>query len=188
MRKDRIWVHENIDEIIQLICAVEDKKLLKQELKERFALKEFQIKKLLSMRLDMLSKDDYVKDIEKQKVMEVSRVENNGWNPTHHIKWYSDRIREEKNKINEYNAYITIAEKYQDISEVITDNPKLCDHESILKEKYGLDRRQAMLIKSVTIDDLISVDIYREEVKNAEEEITRLENDLEEYKSEVSEK
>jgi hypothetical protein len=70
LRKDRIWIYENLDEIIQLIRSAENKKDLKTQLKEKFGLSDFQIKKLLSVRLDMLSKDDYLNDVEEQKKYE----------------------------------------------------------------------------------------------------------------------
>lgn len=64
-------MHENIDEIIKLIQSVEDKKILKFQLKEKFGLKDFQIKKLLSMRLDMLSKADYLSDLDRDNEYET---------------------------------------------------------------------------------------------------------------------
>ena len=67
LRKDRIWIYENLDEILKLIRSTEDKRDMKIRLKEKFGLNDFQIKKLLSVRLDMLSKDDYLKDIEEEK-------------------------------------------------------------------------------------------------------------------------
>ena len=188
LRQDRIWAHENIDEIIRLIRTVEDKKLLMNELKDKFGLKAFQIKKLLSMRLDMFSKDDYLRDIEEQKEFEKYSTEKTGWSPVKQIKYYEDRIRNEKKKLNEYIAYVTLAENYQEIIDIISNNPNFGDYGRILEEKYGFDRGQAKLIKSVTIDDLISVGAYREEVKKTEEEIERLEKDLEEYILKVSDK
>lgn len=188
LRQDRIWAHENIDEIIQFICAVEDKKLLKNELKDKFALKEFQIKKLLSMRLDMFSKDDYLRDIEEQKEFEERSAEKMGCSPVKEIKWYRRWIRDAKNKLDEYNTYIIMAENYKEIIGIISNNPKFEDYASILKDKYGFDYRQVKLIKSITIDDLTSAGAYREEAKKAEEEIERLEKDLEECISKMSDK
>jgi hypothetical protein len=66
LRRDRIWIHENLDEIIQLIRLTENKKDLKLQLKEKFGLSDFQIRKLLSVRLDMLSKEDYLADVEEE--------------------------------------------------------------------------------------------------------------------------
>jgi DNA gyrase/topoisomerase IV subunit A len=66
LRRDRIWIHENLDEIIQLIRSTENKKDLKIKLKEIFGLSDFQIRKLLSVRLDMLSKEDYLADVEEE--------------------------------------------------------------------------------------------------------------------------
>jgi hypothetical protein len=66
LRRDRIWIHENLDEIIQLIHSTENKKDLKLQIKEKFGLSDFQIRKLLSVRLDMLSKEDYLADVEEE--------------------------------------------------------------------------------------------------------------------------
>lgn len=81
------------------------------------------------------------------------------------------RIRNEKKKLNEYNAYVTIAENYKEIIAIISNNSNFGDYGRILEEKYGFDRGQAKLIMSVTIDDLISVGAYREEVKKLKKKL-----------------
>lgn len=173
LRKDRIWVHENIDEIIKLIKTVEDKNVLNIELKEKFGLKDFQIKKLLSMRLDMFSKEDYLDDLDRDNEYELfEKNRKDGWSLAQQIHWCERRVRESKKKVNEYKAYIVIAENYKDIIDIVSNNPDFWGYQKILEEKYGLDRDQAKLVKMVTISDLLSVDKYRDELKKAEEDLS----------------
>ena len=80
LRKDRIWIYENLDEILKIIRTSENKRDIKLQLKEKFGLSDFQIRKLLSVRLDMLSKDDYLNDIEEEKKYREWMSENSETN------------------------------------------------------------------------------------------------------------
>lgn len=178
LRKDRIWVYENFDEIMQLIRLSENKKDLVIQLKEQFGLQDFQIKKLLSMRLDMFSKHDYLIDIEEQKEYESQKSDCKGWSPTQMIRYYEKEMREAKKKINEYNTYIVIAENYQDMIEILAQNPDFTDYVDIMYEKYGFNLEQAKMVKFVTIENLVSKDKYLEEIQ-------KLENDVERHKESI---
>lgn len=183
LRKDRIWVHENIDEIIKLIQSVEDKKILKFQLKEKFGLKDFQIKKLLSMRLDMLSKADYLSDLDRDNEYETFyKNRRDGISTAEQIFWCERWIRETKKKIHEYKAYIVIAENYKDIIDFVSNSPDFRTYQKMLEEKYDLDWDQAKLVKMVTINDLLSVDKYQEEMKKAEDDLRRRKEELKELR------
>jgi hypothetical protein len=182
LRTDRIWVHENIDDILKVIQTAENKKDMIFNLKEKFGLSDFQIRKLLSFRLDMLSKSDYSKDVEEQKKFEDRKNRHEGWSETRWTDYCRLQIREEEKKIQEYNACITIAENYQDMMSIISENPIFSDYAKILSEKYGFDRNQASLVKMMTVDDLLSADKYREKVEKCEAEIEQYRNWLNESK------
>lgn len=182
LREDRIWAYEHRNEILELISSIENKKNLKFELKEKFGLNDFQIRKLLSIRLDMLSRDDYLKDIEEQKELERRKNERKkGCDSDQMVRYYERKIRKEQKKLLEFNAYIVMAENYQDIISIISKNPSLQAYSSILEDKYGLDRSQAGLLKMLTVDDLVSVDKYRELIKKAEENIVAYQEYMKEF-------
>lgn len=178
--KDRIFVHENLEEIIKLISSTDNKKVLKALLKERYGLSDFQIKKLLSMRLDMLSKADYLSDIEEKEEYENDK-DNPGWSPVRMIQYSQYKICGLSKKIEEYKAYISIAENYKELIEIINNNPNLSDYAPIIEEKYGFCKSQVSLIKLVTVDDIVSVQRYKEEIDKLEDEITRYKSDIEDY-------
>lgn len=180
LRKDRIWVHENFDEIMQLIRLSENKKDLVIQLKEQFGLRDFQIKKLLSMRLDMFSKHDYLIDIEEQKEYESRKNDFKGWNPTQMVRYYEKEMKEAKKKIDEYKIYIMIAENYQDMIEILAQNPDFSNYADIMHGKYGFNRGQAGMVKFVTVENLVSKDKYLEKIQE-------LENDIERYKESIKE-
>lgn len=184
LRKDRIWLHENLDEVLKLICSIENKGDIKFQLKEKFGLSDFQIRKLLSVRLDMLTKSDYSKDVEEQKKFEDRKNRHEGWSESGWIDHCRLQIREEKKKIQEYNACITIAENYQDMMSIISENPNFSDYAKILNKKYGFDRSQAALVKMMTVDDLLSADKYREKAEKCEAEIEQYQNWMNDSKGE----
>lgn len=184
LRKDRIWLHENLDEVLKLICSIENKGDIKFQLKEKFGLSDFQIRKLLSVRLDMLTKSDYSKDVEEQKKFEDRKNRHEGWSELGWVDHCRLQIREEKRKIQEYNACITIAENYQDMMSIISENPIFSDYAKILNKKYGFDRSQAALVKMMTVDDLLSADKYREKAEKCEAEIEQYQNWMNDSKGE----
>ena len=87
--------------------------------------------------------------------------------------FYEKQIREASKKIDEYRAYITITENYQDMIEIIIQNPEFASYANILRDKYGFDRSQAGLVKLMTVEDLLSTDKYRMEVEKLQEEIKK---------------
>ena len=185
LRRDRIWVHENFDEIMQLIRTSDNKKDLVIQLKEQFGLEEFQIKKILSMRLDMLSRQDYLVDVSEQNEFESSK--NEGWNPTRMIRYYEKEIREARKKIDEYNIYLKIAENYQDIIEILVQNPDFTSYAKVMYEKYGLNRAQAGMLKSVKVENLISKDKYLDEIQKLNNEIERCKRVISELQNQEEE-
>lgn len=181
LRKDRIWIYENLDEVLNLIRSSENKRDIKIQLKEKFGLSDFQIRKLLSVRLDMLSKNEYLDDIAEEKEYEAKKNGKPGCNPAQMMQYYKKQIREASKKIDEYRAYITFAENYQDMIEIIAQNPEFESYANIFRDKYGFDRGQTGLIKLMTVEDLFSVDKYRMEVEKLQEEIKRYTEWMAEY-------
>lgn len=57
--EDCIWVYEHYNEIIDVIKNCRDIRDAKIALKEKFALSDYQVKKLLQFRFDMLTVQDY---------------------------------------------------------------------------------------------------------------------------------
>lgn len=185
LRADRIWVHDNIEDILKVILASDNKKTMLFDLKEKFGLNDLQIRKLLGFRLDMLSKSDYSKDVEEQKKFEERKTRHEGWSAGDWSDYCRLQIREIEKKIQEYKACITIAENYQDMMSIISENPNFSDYAKRLDEKYGLDRNQTALVKMMTVDDLLSVDKYREKAEKCAADIDRYKNWINDDKGEV---
>lgn len=171
LRSERIWVYENLDEILGVIQAAANKNDLIFNLKDKFGLDDLQVRKILSVRLDMLTKKKYLDDVAEREEFEERKNSHTGWDKKVWIRHWQYRIREEERKIKEYNACIVMAENYPDIIQIISENPNLNDYENILEEKYGFDRGQSELVKLMSVNDFFSVDVYREKVKRAESEI-----------------
>ena len=112
-------------------------------------------------------------DIEEEKEYEAKKNGNHGCNPVQMMHYYEKQIREASKKIDEYRAYITITENYQDMIEIIAQNPEFVKYANIFRDKYGFDRGQARLVKLMTIEDLLSADKYRMEVEKLQEEIKK---------------
>jgi hypothetical protein len=130
----------------------------------------------------MLSKSDYSKDVEEQKKFEDRKNRHEGWNENGWTDYCRTQIREEERKIREYNAYITIAENYKDMIDIISEVSDFSEYAKIFSEKYGLDRNQAKLVKLMTVEDLLSADKYREKVEKCEAEIEQYRNSINESK------
>ena len=119
--------------------------------------------------------------IQKKKEYEAKKNDKLGWNPVEMMHYYEKQIRDVSKKIDVYRAYITITENYQDMIEIIAQNPEFTSYANIFRDKYGFDRGQAGLIKLMTVEDLLSVDKYRMEVEKLQEEMKRYREWMDEY-------
>lgn len=169
LRNDRIWAHENIDEIVDVIRNSESKLEARTFLKERFDLSEFQINKLFSMRLDMFSKDRYQNDIEDQEDFESRKKEKEGWSQAHLHHYYERKIRELQKELAKHEAYITIAENYSEIIHILEENPHHNLYAPIINERFGIDYANVNLVKYITIDDILSVEKHRKRISELED-------------------
>lgn len=174
--KDRIWAYENFDEIMQVIRA-NDNENLKLALKERFGLDDIQIRKLLSMRLDMFTEHDYLMDLEEQ-----NNNNHKGWEPKQMVQYYERIIREAKKQIDEYKTYIMISENYQDMIELLAQNPDFTSYASLMREKYGFDGTQSRVVKLITVADIVSKEKYLEKIEKLEKDIAWYEDCIKEQK------
>ena len=176
--KDRIWAYEHFPEIMQVIRA-NDNKNLKLALKEQFGLDDIQIRKLLSMRLDMFTEQDYLADLAKQKNV------HKGWEPKQMVQYYEKIIREAKKEIDEYKTYMIISENYQDMIELLAQNPDFTSYASLMREKYGFDGTQSRMVKLITVADIVSKEKYLEKIEKLEKDIAWYEDCIKEQKDVV---
>lgn len=177
LRKDRIWAYENFDEIMQVIRMNDDKKELKLRLKEKFGLDDIQIRKLLSMRLDMFTEHDYLMDLEEQ-----NNNNHKSWEPKQMVQYYERIIREAKKQIDEYKTYIMISENYQDMIELLAQNPDFTSYASLMREKYGFDGTQSRMVKLITVADIVSKEKFLEKIEKLEKDIAWYEDCIKEQK------
>jgi DNA gyrase/topoisomerase IV subunit A len=157
----------------------DDKKELKLRLKEKFGLEDIQVKKLLSMRLDMFTEHDYLMDLEEQK------NNHKGWEPKQMVQYYEKKIREAKKQTDEYKTYIMISENYQDMIGILEQNPDFTSYAGIMREKYGFDGSQTRLVKLITVADIVSKEKYIEKIEKLEKDIARYEEYIKEQKGMV---
>ena len=98
---------------------------------------------------------------------------------------YEKKIREAKKKIDEYKTYIMISENYQDMIEILEQNPDFTSYAGIMHEKYGFNGSQAGLVKLITVTDIVSKGKYLEKIGKLEKDIAWYEDCIKEQKGMV---
>lgn len=71
--EDRIWVYENAEAIMAVLRECDDENQVEAKLKDAFGLDNYQIRKLSQMRLDMLTKKDYIDAKEKIEKLRAAK-------------------------------------------------------------------------------------------------------------------
>ena len=176
--KDYAWVYEHSGEIMEVIKS-SGKEDVVPALRERFALDEVQVRKLMQIRMDMLDRDNYEKVCREIEHLEEER-ENRGKTPEearanrdrHEDIYRRNKIRECRQEIDVIKAYFTAADHYEDIIRVLREAED-DGYMEYMKNTYGFSPEQARAVKYAPAEYY-----SRQGRSRQEEKLKRLEEDL----------
>ncbi len=176
--KDYAWVYEHSGEIMEVIKS-SGKEDVVPALRERFALDEVQVRKLMQIRMDMLDRDNYEKVCREIEHLEGER-ENRGKTPEearanrdgHEDIYRRNKIRECRQEIDVIKAYFTAADHYEDIIRVLREAED-DGYMEYMKNTYGFSPEQARAVKYAPAEYY-----SRQGRSRQEEKLKRLEEDL----------
>ena len=176
--KDYAWVYEHGGEIMEVIKS-SGKEDVVPALRERFALDEVQVRKLMQIRMDMLDRDNYEKVCREIEHLEGER-ENRGKTPEearanrdgHEDIYRRNKIRECRQEIDVIKAYFTAADHYEDIIRVLREAED-DGYMEYMKNTYGFSPEQARAVKYAPAEYY-----SRQGRSRQEEKLKRLEEDL----------
>lgn len=170
--KDRIWVYENADAILEVLRECDDADSVVPKLKERFNLDDYQIRKLSQMRMDMLTKEEYLDAKEKVKMKEASLTREE-----QHELYNATKRRKLQQEISKLKAYFVVADHYEEIMKMVTEMDFSEDFEKEMQKRFGFDGTQTNIFKYFSLNEF-----SLKERKNREEQLERLEEMLDWYK------
>ena len=176
--KDYAWVYEHSGEIMDVIKS-SGKEDVVPALRERFALNDVQVRKLMQIRMDMLDRDNYEKVCREIEHLEGER-ENRGKTPEearanragHEDIYRRNKIRECRQEIDVIKAYFTAADHYEDIIRVLREAEE-DGYMEYMKNTYGFSPEQARAVKYAPAEYY-----SRQGRSRQEEKLKRLEEDL----------
>lgn len=183
--KDYAWVYEHSGEIVEVIKG-SGKEDVVPALRERFALDEVQVRKLMQIRMDMLDRDRYEEICREIKTMEEERKGNREKVPAersreewaeHMCFYYRDKIRECEREMDVIKAYFTAADHYDDIIRILQDSEDEHGYTDYMKNTYGLSAEQARAIRYAPAENY-----SRQGRSRQEEKLRRLEEELKNYR------
>ena len=148
LREDQLWVWEHMSELLEIIQQCEDKDQLSVALKEKYALTDYQIKKILQTRLDMLTLGDYSDNMERLKIEERDLLEN----PEKQAAYRKIKSRKLIREIDTIKAYFEFVEHIEEITSIVSKADSTYDiHEAL--QNLGISRHNAFLISNYNLSD-----------------------------------
>lgn len=168
LREDQLWTWEHIGEILEIIQKSEDKNQLSVSLKEKYALTDYQIKKILQTRLDMLTLGDYSDNMERLK-LEESALEN----PEKQAAYKKIKSRKLIREIDAIKAYFEFVEHIKEITSIIANADSKYDIIETLKN-LGISRHHAALFSDFNLSDFSkkAQEQQREQLKYLEDRLS----------------
>lgn len=178
--KDYAWVYEHSGEIMEVIKS-SGKEDVVPTLRERFALDDVQVRKLMQIRMDMLDRDNYEKVCREIEKLERKRKENrekasgkiSGTKGVEYMIHLRNKIRECRQEIDVTKAYFTAADHYEDIIRVLRETEEDDEYMEYMKNTYGFSPEQARAVKYAPAEYY-----SRQGRSRQEEKLKRLEEDL----------
>ena len=167
LKKDQLWVWEHMSELLEIIKRCEDKAQLSVALKEKYALTDYQIKKILQTRLDMMTLADYTDNLERLKI-EESALDN----PEKQAAYKKIKARKLIREIDTIKAYFEFAEHIEEITKIIANADSKYDIIEALKN-LGISRHHAALFSDFNLSDFSkkAQDQQREQLKYLEDRL-----------------
>ncbi len=153
--EDYIWAFEHSAEVLEVIKRSKDKGDMIVSLKETFHLSDYQVKKLLQIRFDMLTEQEYksYKD-EAAKIKEkkngVSELPHDDENRERYARVQLHKLNRQ---IEEAKALLLAAEHYAEIIEIMENSEEFYDFAETMKERFGFSRDQSRYFQHMSIQD-----------------------------------
>jgi len=153
--EDYIWVFEHSAEILEVIKKSKDNRDVVISLKERFSLSDYQVKKLLQFRFDMLTEQEYKSY--KDEVVKLKEKKNGIRDLPHDDESREGYARIQISKLNrrieEAEAFLLAAEHYTEIIEIMESSDKFYDFAEAMKERFGFNRNQSKYFQYMSVRD-----------------------------------
>ena len=175
--KDRIWVYEHASEILEILQECTDKDMLSTLLKDRFKLDDYQIRKLSQMRLDMMTKEEYLETIEKMSKLQKLHLKSDAENKT--TEYRKSKVAKVQYEIKKLNSYFKFLENYEKITNIAMNSNSSKELEEALRKEFGFEWNEASAFKYYSLNDFTP-----EKQKEKREQLKRLKEDLEYYSKE----
>lgn len=166
--EDRIWVYENAEKILEVLKECEDNDGIEAALKDSFQLSDYQIRKLSQMRLDMLTKQEYVEAKRKQEIRKTEKP-----NKIQEIQYRQEKLRKLKIEIEKLKAYFVFVEHYKEIVGLSIEIDSSVEFERRLQEKLGVPREYVQMFRYFNLNEF-----SKEEQKKKREKMEHLEREL----------
>lgn len=153
--EDYIWVFEHSAEILEVIKKSKDNRDVVISLKERFSLSDYQVKKLLQFRFDMLTEQEYKSY--KDEVVKLKEKKNGIRDLPHddesRERYAHIQISKLNRRIEEAEAFLLAAEHYTEIIEIMESSDKFYDFAEAMKERFGFNRNQSKYFQYMSVRD-----------------------------------
>lgn len=156
--EDCIWVYEHYEKIATVVKASKDIRDAKIALKEKFGLSDYQIKKLLQFRIDMLTGHDYKEYREevariKEEKSHIPKQPSNSFAGESYQRYIRSQIRKLDTQIEELNAFLLAAEHQSEIIEMMGESHDFRHFADGMKERFGFSWEQSRVFQYMTIRD-----------------------------------
>ena len=148
LSKDRIWVHEHLDEVLAVIKGSESVEEANAILKDKFALDDYQLRKLFQMRLDMMTTKDY---LEAKEYLDINSKELD--NAEHSLLRREHSLKNLSKEKLEIETYFTFVDNYEDIVRLSVKAETSEALEQMLQNQLGITKAQAKMYKYYALKD-----------------------------------
>ena len=148
--KDYIWLYEHSAELIDVIKNSRNPGEMTIELKEKYGLSDYQIKKLSQIRLDMLTTEKYEEC--QRKIEEFDDIKEqiaNGRmrNESGYKNYVRRQLRKYQERKSELEAYITAAENVAEIAKLMEENEDFIKLASVMQVRFGFSLNQTRYLR-----------------------------------------
>ena len=158
--KDYIWLYEHSTEVVELIKTAEKRDDMIIALKEKYNLSDYQIRKLSQIRMEMMTKEEYTRCLNKIEQIEVWREKkknnkNNTFNTSDegYQRDVRRRLAKARSTKEELDASFVIVDNYSDMIQIMENASDFHTFAENMNEKYGLSFKQCKYFQYMSIND-----------------------------------
>ncbi|WP_251208615.1 DNA gyrase subunit A [Acetatifactor aquisgranensis] len=153
--QDYIWAFEHSAEILEVIKGSKDKRDMIVSLKEAFDLSDYQVKKLLQIRFDMLTEQEYKSYQEEAAKMKERRngIPDLPYDDESRERYARTQIGKLDRQIEEAKAHLLAAENYPEIIAIMENADGFHEYAETMREKFGFSQEQSRYFQHMSIQD-----------------------------------